>query len=898
MFHINRVVKAVLAAVAIVMLASLAVSCTQESETPDDMAAKWREIWSADVTLEADGSTVFSFADPGSMKKLAAGTYEYALKNTDSRAVTVHIVEDGKVSDISVGVGVTFALGKITSDIPLSSCIGITVDGRTAYFVSDITMLDYAVRLGSAEAVIMTDDMKTDGDFVVSAPVKLITDSYKLTVEGRFGIVTDSEGKVEIWNSSAKDITCDGFFAEAPNADITVNKPFLDLGGNEAFYLSAKSYNGTPILADVKLVKNRAMLDDLTDESKYPILYKDMTVRIADCFVLEGDDAVFKEPVTLIFDGTFWNDGAKFVFDTDTAGTISVKNIGSSKIDRSVFSFDAPSCDLVTYECDITLFDLLSESALYSFRGVKLSDCKLGGDGIERLIGLKMTADGNRGLASDVAWTVYGDYAYATVSCVVDPERLRHASLTAQTSGGTVSFESGTDDGTVDLLSDTGCFCTVTDADGKTHRYAVMIEYIPTKLPVVVIDVDGDEAVDSLEEYKRATIRIECGSLDGEYPSLAETAVNIRGRGNSTWEWEKKPFKLKFDSKTSVLGMTANKSWTLLANYADKSLIRNHVALVMAHTLDNMPFATSQYPVDVFLNGEYIGVYTLGEQIQVKKGRVDIDVSDDTNVLDTGYLLQIGGTTSADTWDVTCFRTSLLRYVKIESPSDEILTRARVSYIKQYCLDADEAVKAGEGYDEYIDVDSLIDWCILHELAFNLDSCFHRSVFMFKEAGGKLTMGPAWDFDLALGNMSRDYNKYDIWLIPGKNDEEAYIKLNWLNYLYTNESFCRRMEARWNEIKDELLENALSAVDEMGEKVTPSAADNFKVWDILGKKVAFEPSYTNQYDTYEKQLKYLRDFIENRWKWIDANVGKLPLTPADTDILPKPTATATATAEK
>lgn len=896
MINKSNAVRLALACVAAVLLLSV-VSCTPNVGGEDDLSSKWREIWSCNVTVKADSKSLFSFDSPKLNDKVLSGgsKHEITITNGESTDCTVYLPMTGEssldaaggFSSVEIPAGETYKFDFVPQeDTVISECIGISVGSRAACFVGSYEAFSKAVDAAVFEAVILTDDISSSGGLTVDKPIKIITAGNVLDAGGKLGVVTEDEGSVEFCLSDSKGIKCDGFFADAPNCDITVNREFFDLGDKRDFYLGARSYNSHPLSPNTKHIKDTKMLELLLDESEYPKLRHGMTVYFIDGFKLESD-ALITSPVTLIFSGNFTSDH-RLTVRTDEEGVIELKNIGDAEITSDMFEFLAPECDLKEYGCDITMVDLLTSSELRSFNGVLFSECILGGDGSESLYQLTMMAENNRNLASDVVWTAYGDYLHATISCVVDPETLHRAELTPLTSGGSVSFVSASgESGKVDLLGDTGVFCTVTDDEGEIRRYAVITEYIPTKLPVVVIDVDRNREITSNEDYLPATIRIDCRNLSGEFPSLTEKTVSIRGRGNSTWEWPKKPYKLKFDSKTSVLGMTANKDWTLLANYADKSLIRNHVALVMAKTLDNMPFATSQYPVDLFMNGKYLGVYTLGEQVEVKKDRVDIEVDENTNILDTGYLLQIGGTTSYDTWDVTCFRTDLLRYVKVEAPKDDFLTRARVQYIKDFCLKADAAVVAREGYEEYIDVDALIDWAILHELAYNLDSCFHRSCFFIKQTGGKLQMGPAWDFDLALGNMSRDANKYNIWLIPGKNDKDAYIKLNWLNYLYCDEAFCRRMEARWNEIKDVLLEDSITAIDIAAEKVAPSAKDNFELWKILGVKVAFEPSYTNQYDTYEKQIGYLKSFINNRWKWIDENISSLPLTPEETDILPK-----------
>ncbi len=887
---IRRAVLGVLAAVMVLLAIS---ACFPADDTPPDMSVEWKQTWLTDAVLTADGDTVMDFSHPersGEMILKAGKAYTLTAVNNTNKPISVVVYIGGGTASLAAAGGfVTVNVPKKgeasftltpSDDTDISACVGLSRDGESMLYTRGTDALDTALAKSNAKHIVMLGDASFEGDYIIRRPAEIINNGHKLTVGGTLAVETDAAGTVAFWNTSHTEYAVAGFFVHAPSCDLTVKTAFFNFNGRDAFYHTVKSINGTVTDPASKTIRDTAMLEALCDGDRYPKLTAGMTVRFADGVSLRDTDAVFTVPVNFVFEGSFAFE-APIRVETDQAGNITVKNIGGAKVEGEHFDIDAPMCDLSVENCSIDIYDVLEYMNLMSFNKMNLSECVLGGDGTGTVSSIEMTMHDNRNLSADVKWTVDGDYIRGTVSCVLDPDLLRGASLRVKADG-VYSFSEGclTDDGYVDLLSPTGVFITVTDENGGTRRYAVVTEYVPTRIPTIVIEVENGAVIDSLTEYKVATIKINSENTNGEFPSLETTTVNIRGRGNSTWGWDKKPYKLKFPQKTSVLGMTANKDWTLLANYADKSLIRNPVAMHMASVLDGMPFAMHQYPVDLFVNGEYLGVYTLGEQIEVKKDRVDIDVDLNVNNVDTGYLLQIGGTSSADTWDVTCFYTNFLRYVKIEEPEDEYLTRERVKYIKDWCIAADNAVVAGVGYEEYIDVDTLIDWVILHELTYNLDSCFHRSVFIVKQAGGKLQMGPAWDFDLAMGNMSRDYGKYDIWVLPGVDDEDAYIKLNWLNYLYYNEDFCRKMEARWNEVKDELLSSTLALIDDLYFKVAPSAEYNFEVWDILGKKVAFEPSYTNKYDTYEKQIGYLRSFLQDRWTWIDSNISSLPMAPA------------------
>lgn len=121
--------------------------------------------------------------------------------------------------------------------------------------------------------------------------------------------------------------------------------------------------------------------------------------------------------------------------------------------------------------------------------------------------------------------------------------------------------------------------------------------------------------------YSECTVQIDASMTD-EFAGTKPLAAEVRGRGHSTWEWPKKPYKIKLSDKESLLGMTASKEWVLISNYADESLLRNITAFAMAEAMGSFEFTPRAVPVNLYLNGVYQGVYTLGEQIEDRKSVV------------------------------------------------------------------------------------------------------------------------------------------------------------------------------------------------------------------------------------------------------------------------------------
>lgn len=442
-----------------------------------------------------------------------------------------------------------------------------------------------------------------------------------------------------------------------------------------------------------------------------------------------------------------------------------------------------------------------------------------------------------------------------------------------------------------------------TDADGKiipfsdsytprsytpgSEGWCVMLRDIPgefgqetdTLIPAVFITTDDPSAI-SRDEYIDCTLQIDAGMTGGEYSGTEVLAGKIRGRGHSTWEWPKKPYKIKLEEKASLLGMTEAKRWVLLADYADESLLRNTAAFEMARSLGSFKFVPHAIPVDVYLNGIYQGVYTLGEQLEVKSTRLAID--NNLANLETGYLLEVGGADpniDKPGWNCFDLPSDCGINVLIKSPDTEEdpnaennWTQEHFDFIYNYVCKADEAITTLTDYEKYIDVDSFIDWFLVHELSYNLDSCFRRSCYITKPKLGKLRMGPVWDFDLAFGNMYMDNPLYNDWATVGNSDRSSYIGVTWFNYLMTDESFRSRARERWDEVKDTMCESALNAIDSLKTKLIPSADMNFEIWATLGVANGFQPKAMEQYNTYNDQVNYLRKFIKNRKKWIDDNL--------------------------
>ena len=411
---------------------------------------------------------------------------------------------------------------------------------------------------------------------------------------------------------------------------------------------------------------------------------------------------------------------------------------------------------------------------------------------------------------------------------------------------------------------------TITDTNGLTKDYVFTARPAAKNIPVVSIYTDSP--VESRTEYVGGTIYVNSDNAEGYYgKNINGAGLKIRGRGNASWSMtDKRSYRIKLDEKASVLGLRSNRDWVIVSTYFDKSLIRNVVAHSMAQQMSHLYYTPTHILVDFFLNGKYLGVYTVADKIEEAKSKVDI--YNGSNPEEPGFMIEIGWDYSQPyVRDRDYFDTDVIIRLFVKEPDIPAANSPEILYIKDYIRKTEQAILAGEGYEEYLDVDSMVDWFIIAELTNNTEMGFYRSCYMYKPEGGKLIMGPVWDFDMAFGNHSGDIPGYDGWATA----EATYWLVNdtWTTYLIKDAKFMEKVKARWLEMRQTLLDTAFATIDRQYAIVKASADVNFEVWDILHEQIGEGTVDYTVYNTYEKQVQYVREFITKRAAWIDRRLG-------------------------
>jgi spore coat protein CotH len=471
---------------------------------------------------------------------------------------------------------------------------------------------------------------------------------------------------------------------------------------------------------------------------------------------------------------------------------------------------------------------------------------------------VKIEAQNNKGsVTNDVTCTIAGDSITAIVPEMVTSKKFA-LTFTLKEAGtvvkvGDTTLVSGT---TVTDFSKVVSF-NLTSPKGLTKTYRVIIKVF-TGLPILYITTSTGADVTSKEVYMNGSVVID---PNNGFPQTVTTIpMQIKGRGNSTWaNYPKKPYKIKLNSKTAMLGMPAAKDWALLANYNDKTMMRTKLAFELGRRI-GADFTPQSRFVEVFLNGKYWGNYQLASTVEIHDNRVNIKELKTADITG-GYLLELDYRMDA----LTTWKTNKNLPFTLKDPEE--LAPDQLNYIKAYIQDTENALYSAtwtdpvNGYAKYIDPDSFMRWYAVEEIVKNQDSWDFSSIYYHKNAGSKLGMGPIWDFDISMGNC--DYS-------PSRLPESWYTRnAVWMIRLAQDPGWNLKWRAKWTAMRNKEVQQLLADIDTYSAYLKLSAAQNFKRWPILDKYVYPNAVVLGDYD---KEVAYLKDFMTKRIAWIDANI--------------------------
>ncbi|MCL1948052.1 MAG: CotH kinase family protein [Chitinivibrionia bacterium] len=413
-------------------------------------------------------------------------------------------------------------------------------------------------------------------------------------------------------------------------------------------------------------------------------------------------------------------------------------------------------------------------------------------------------------------------------------------------------------------------------------------------LPVIRIDTENSVPILNKEDWVNMTFVL----TDTDNPENNITRIGlpqydrIRGRGNSTWGWPKKPYRIRFRENISFFGLPARENWILLAEYRDPTFLITPTALELGRNVfDYQPFTCSYHHVHVYLNGKYDGVYILTEHRQADPlgvgapGRVKIDPTN-------GWFVELGNYDEAPK-----FRTKNYNLPIMISAPDFGANSAdpKYDFVKndwnKLCDSLASANFPENGYGDLIDINTFIDFSMIQEIVHAPEFSILASVFSYKDINGKISMGPLWDFDATFGLATKPeqnvlFNDTSfIWdrdPVSGSLSWKASIYHNrhsFFQRFFDDPIFLAKYKERWNEKYDKLVE-VKYFIEELGEKVRVSVMEDHKRWILGDTPIDKGAIHSAIYDIdHARQVELMTGWWERRIQWLNTELNKVEVLP-------------------
>ncbi|MBR6563806.1 MAG: CotH kinase family protein [Clostridia bacterium] len=384
----------------------------------------------------------------------------------------------------------------------------------------------------------------------------------------------------------------------------------------------------------------------------------------------------------------------------------------------------------------------------------------------------------------------------------------------------------------------------------------------PGDIAKVLIYTDGGVEIPSNKEKVACEIYI-VDQEGGIYETIHGENCTVNVRGNSTSSAYKKPYNIKFDSKTDVLGMGKNKKWSLLANCYDKTLLRNAVVMDFAKEL-GVPYTPDYKYVDVYVNDELQGSYLLIDSVEVSETRVDIDLDNNEYLIELDY----------NTPDPDCYYLNSGVYgisFAINEPEIEDITDEQTRYVENLIYEAEYSL-GSDDFDEiceYFDIESMAKFYVTLEYFRNIDVATSSTRFHIK--GGKIYGGPVWDFDLSSGNYNVDYYG------TGTLEQKFHAtKMKWFKALVEYPEFQELVNKYFLEMQDTIVN--LYTDNLLGKNKIDSMIETYGAsFDRNHNEAGWDPSVVHHSsmqlerhpdETYEENVEFYRNWLLERNEWL------------------------------
>ncbi len=393
--------------------------------------------------------------------------------------------------------------------------------------------------------------------------------------------------------------------------------------------------------------------------------------------------------------------------------------------------------------------------------------------------------------------------------------------------------------------------------EGATET-VLLLDYATHELPILNIVVNGEE-ITSKTEYVDMTL-----SLENTEDALCQIPGGIRVRGNSTATFSKTPYRIKFEQKQSLFGLPKAKSWVLLAEYLDPSCMHNYAAMYLGQASDALAFTPTVHHVNLYLDGVYMGIYSLCEQVHEEEGRLDLEIPitpDMTELMDYNFLVCMDERApeypDAKKGETYFYISSVGRYFELKYPRKEAFPNE--AQFKQFFKDlqayyekmADAFLQGNANWiGRNTHVESLVDHLIVDQIMGERDHVW-KSFYTYHEKRdasreGRISFGPIWDYD---------YSLRVPWTGEPNVSYDVSTSVEYSNFFFQglmNSRLSEKVNARYKDLYSDVLAECIKELESYRDSVSASLMLNQERW------------YSQQPDITEKNLDFLIKFLKNR----------------------------------
>jgi hypothetical protein len=371
-------------------------------------------------------------------------------------------------------------------------------------------------------------------------------------------------------------------------------------------------------------------------------------------------------------------------------------------------------------------------------------------------------------------------------------------------------------------------------------------------LPRIVIETEDFAGLRDRETEFPSKLQI----YGEKSPQSEVLELTVRGRGNSSFKMPKYGMKLEFKDKVELFGMPKSRDWALIANYGDKTHLRNYMMTRLSEWLGAKYTPRMQF-VELYLNRKYMGLYLLSETIKVAKNRVHIEENDTT------FLVEKEDVKKYDPPYVITDHKNIYHIRSPKDPPDESLEllQNHLNNFEHFLMN--RYLYEDEDILNWIDLEDYLLYYWVQEYSKNEDGNYARSVFFTWTKGEPIHFGPLWDFDLAFGNASRTENQ---------NPEDWYISEYRLNYyIVKNHVVDSAIAAYWNEHRETFRE-LIDSIPVYRSIIERAVNNEYRRWPILSNTENW--ALKDSYDSYDDAVETMASWMRKRYEWIDSEIGR------------------------